>query len=274
MITAVVQRWTMGRARWRPARELVDVHALEVAPLTTDHEAKAFVVAHHYERTYPAARFRFGLYERSALVGVAVFSHPVNERSLDPAPGGPLERVELGRLVLLDRVGANAESFFVARCFDELRRSGIAGVVSFSDPMPRSTAAGRVVMPGHVGIVYQASNATYLGRTRAERRLLLADGTILHNRALAKIRRRERGYQPIVARMLAAGAAELGERDDARAWLGRELARTTRAVRHPGNHKYVWALRARERRFLPASLPYPKIDRVREASTCSRSEVA
>lgn len=37
-------------------------------------------------------------------------------------------------------------------------------------------------------------------------------------------------------------------------WLGR----LSRRVRHPGNHKYAWAIDAKIRDFLPSSLPYPK----------------
>jgi len=261
VITPVVQRWREGRDSYRPAREVVDVRRLEVAVIDTDRAARTFVEAHHYEHTYPAARFRFGLYERAELVGVVVFSQPVNDLTLSVLPGAGPERTELGRLVLLDRVGANAESWFVARCFEILRREGLVGVVSFSDPMRRRMVDGTVVTPGHVGIVYQALNATYLGRSRAERRLVLPDGTILHNRGIAKIRKRERGYRPLVARLARFGAPELRDGDDARAWLAAAIAAVARSMRHPGNHKFAWTLQRRDRRFLPASKPYPKIAR-------------
>jgi len=63
-----------------------------VAELPDDAAAKAFVLEHHYSASYPAARWRFGLFRRGALQGVAVFSHPVNDRALTavfprPAPG-------------------------------------------------------------------------------------------------------------------------------------------------------------------------------------------
>lgn len=259
MITPLVQRWRDGRDSYRSAREVVDVRRLEVAAIDTDTEARRFVERHHYEHSYPAARFRLGLYERDEFVGCAVFSQPVNDRTLAVLPGAGLERIELGRLVLLDRVGANAESWFVARCFELLRAEGIVGVVSFSDPLRRHARDGTVVTPGHVGIVYQALNATYLGRSRAERRLVLPDGTIVHNRSLSKIRKRERGYRPIVDRLVRLGAPELRGDDDARAWLTSTIATIARSVPHPGNHKYAWTLRRRDRRFLPASLAYPKI---------------
>lgn len=265
MIVDVCQRWRDGRGSYRPAREVVDVRRFEVAAIGEDRIARAFVERHHYEHTYPAARFRFGLYEGPALVGVAVFSQPVNDRSLACLPGEGLERAELGRLVLLDHVGANAETWFLGRCFDALRAEGLAGIVSFSDPMERRARDGTIVTPGHVGTIYQAHNATYLGRSRAERRLVLPDGTIIHNRALAKIRGRERGYRPIVERLVAFGADELLARQDARAWVAAYLPIVARSVPHPGNHKYAWALQRRDRRHLPASLPYPKLTRAEAA---------
>lgn len=260
MITDVVQRWRDRRTSYRPAREVVDLRHMEVAPIETDNVAKLFVARHHYEATYPAARYRFGLYEKGGwLVGVAVFSQPVNDLTTACLPGSERhEKTELGRFVLLDHVGANAESWFVARCFDALRKEGLVGLVSFSDPLARTRADGSVVTPGHVGTIYQATNGTYLGRSKPERRLLLPDGTIIHNRAMAKVRKRERGYKPIVERLIKFGAAPLGERDDSRGWLSRELPRITRVVAHPGNHKYAWVFNRRDRKHLPPSLPYPK----------------
>lgn len=258
MLTPVVQRWRERRDSYRPAREVADLRRLDVAAIPDDRTPRSFVEAHHYEATYPAARFRFGLFERGTLAGVAVFSHPVNEATTACLPGERLERVELGRFVLLDHVGANAETWMIARCFEALRAVGIVGVVSFSDPMPREAADGRLVKPGHIGTIYQAHNGVYLGCSKPERRLLLADGTIVHNRALAKIRARERGWIPSVERLIRAGAEPLVAGEDPAAWLARELPRIARVVRHPGNHKYAWALRKRDRRHLGASLPYPK----------------
>ena len=64
------------------------------------------------------------------------------------------------------------------------RARGIAGVVSFSDPLARRTAAGDVVFGGHVGTIYQAHNAAYLGRGTARTLRLLPDGAVLSARAL------------------------------------------------------------------------------------------
>ena len=259
MIADIAQRWTHGRGSYRVAGEPIATQRYEVAAIGDDRTAKRFVLEHHYSGSYPAARFRFGLYRGAALEGVAVFSVPANDRALDVIPGAREERVELGRFVLVDAVPANGESWFIARCFELLRAEGLVGVVAFSDPTQRTDVAGALVFRGHVGTIYQATNATYVGRSKPEIRRLLPDGTVIHNRALAKIRQRDQGWRYAAAQLEAHGAEPLGETEDARAWLARWVPTLTRPLRHPGNHKYAWALDRRARRHLPASLPFPKL---------------
>jgi hypothetical protein len=259
VITSSVQRWRDRRDSYRPAREVVDVRQLEVDAIASDATARAFVQAHHYSGSYPAARFRFGLYQRGRLAGVAVFSQPTNDRTLDCVPGERLERVELGRFVLLDDVGANAETWFLGRCFDELRREGLTGVVSFSDPEPRTSTDGGQVFPGHVGTIYQAHNAVYLGRGTARTHRLLPDGTVLSPRARQKLIAGERGWRYVVELLERHGAERLASDEDRAEWARRSIAALTRPLKHAGNHKYAWALRSRDRRHLPATMPYPKV---------------
>lgn len=259
MIVETAQRWRDGRDAFRRAGDLFVPARYDVEPISTDREAKAFVVAHHYAASYPAARQRVGLYERGRLVGVAVFSVPAQPRCLDCVPGDAGSRIELGRFVLLDEVPFNAESWMLARAFELLRAEGYTGVVSFSDPVSRRCADGRVVFPGHVGTIYQATNATYLGRSKPETRRLLPDGTVVHGRALTKIRHRVRGCRYAAGLLVRHGATPLHPDEDASAWVDRWVAALTRPLRHGGNHKYAWALRPRDRRRLPSGLPYPKL---------------
>lgn len=259
MIVDVCQRWRERRDTYRPAGEVFNPHAHEVASIPDDTTAKRFVVAHHYSGTYPAARFRFGLYERTGeLVGVAVYSVPMTAAVLRPFDAQAA--VELGRLVLLDHVRANAESWFIAETFRRLRGLGIEGVVSFSDPEPRTDARGVEVFRGHVGTVYQALNATYQGRATPRTLRLLPNGAVLSDRALSKIRARERGWEYAVGQLVAHGAAEPRVLEDLRAWLPREIARVTTTRRHHGNHRYLWALDRAARRLLPTARPYPKFE--------------
>jgi hypothetical protein len=264
MITDVTQRWRQGRDSYRPVGETIDTHAYEVAPIKDDSTARRFIEAHHYSKSYPAARFRFGLYRRAELVGVAVFSVPARDAVLSVLPGELHERTELGRFVLVDSVPANGETWFLARAFDLLRVAGIAGVVSFSDPMARLRLDGSVVHPGHVGTIYQAFNAVFLGRAKSEGLRLLPDGTVLHRRAISKLKFEEQGWRYVAARLTAYGATE--PHGDLRAWAAEWVPRLTRTVPHPGNLKYAWALRRRDRKHLPVSLPYLKLRDLRRES--------
>jgi hypothetical protein len=254
------QRWRDRRDSYRPAGEPIRTSAYEVAPIRDDNPAKAFVLQHHYSGTYPAARFRFGLYRGGALVGVAVFSHPCNDKVLTNVfPVAARDAVELGRFVLLDDVPGNGESWFIGRCF-QLLRADVAGVVSYSDPEPRHTAAGEVVHPGHVGTIYQATNGVYLGRARGRVLRVLPDGTVFSHRAEQKIRSRHKGWRYSAAVLESHGAAPITPADNPATWLARWLPELTRKLPHRGNHRYAWALDRALRRHLPESLPYPKKD--------------
>jgi len=93
-----------------------------------------------------AARLSVGLFDaqRAELVGVVVFGVPMNQRVVPARLGVPAsEGVELSRLVLLDHIPGNAESWFVARAFRALReeKPEVRGVVSYCDPVPRQARA-------------------------------------------------------------------------------------------------------------------------------------
>lgn len=260
MITSVVQRWRDQRGSYRPAGETIVTAHYEVAAIPDDTTARAFVERHHYSGAYVAARRRFGLYWGGLLVGVAVFSVPMQGKVLDRLPCPREAAVELGRFVLLDGVPGNGESWFLARCFDLLHREGFEGIVSFSDPMPRIDASGARVFGGHVGTIYQASNAVYDGTNRAHTIRLLPSGLVISDRTIAKIRKREQGWRYASEQLVRAGAEPLAENGDARAWLAEWLPRLTRTARHPGKHRYLFGLDRAVRRALPASQQYPKID--------------
>lgn len=224
-----------------------------------DNEAKAFVELHHYSGSYPSARLRVGLYRkvgclRSYLAGVAVFSVPCQKAAL-PCYLGTSNGVELGRLVLLDEVGFNGESWFMARAFSALRQElpKLIGVLSYSDPLPRWTNTGSMVTPGHVGQVYQALNAAYLGTAKGRKLYLDCDGRTMSDRGLSKIRAMDKGWKYVAERLVEAGADPRRIGEEPGEWLDRVLP-TFRTVKHPGNHVYVWRWTGKK----PDSLPYPK----------------
>ena len=221
--------------------------------LIDERSNRDFVIAHHYARSFPAAVLNVGLFDRgragAALhpgrhVGALVLSVPVQERVLTgvlPGLEPYRESVELGRLVLLDSVPANAESFFIARALRVAAEFGVVACVAFSDPVPRrNLLTGDIVLPGHVGTVYQASNARYLGRSSPTTKLLLPDGTILNSRSLQKVRAQERGAAGVERRLIELGAPPRPVGDDPSVWLSEALQEVgVHRFRHPGMHRYV-----------------------------------
>lgn len=261
------QRWNAGQHSWRHRSDGgFDRARYEVAAIDRA-TAKRFVIGHHYSGSYPAGRIMFGLYCAEALVGVAVLSTPVASKvltSVFPGLVPSYESIELGRFVLLDAVPANGESYFLGQVFRLAAAQGIRGVVSFSDPVPRRAGDGRLVMPGHVGTIYQATNARYLGRNTARSAHLLPDGTVLNARSLQKVRRQEQGREYVERLLVAHGAVARARHEDPTAWLGRALVQArTRCVRHAGKHRYAFVVgrTSTERRHVEMAMiaqPFPK----------------
>lgn len=261
------QRWSERRSAWRHTSEGgFDPLRYTVEPVghTT---ARGYVIRHHYAASFPAARLAYGLRQRGELVGVAVLSVPVRAEVLTgvfPQLAPYSETLELGRFVLAEDVPANGESWFLGRCWELAAADGLRGVVSFSDPQPRAGRAGEIIMPGHVGTIYQATNAAYLGRGRARRLLMFPDGRTLNDRTVAKIKAGDRGSAAAERELVGYGARPRREGEAPDRWLiGAVLQAGIAQVAHRGNHRYAFALgtpaeRRALRRDLAASQPYPK----------------
>ncbi|MBM0206657.1 hypothetical protein JNW90_29330 [Micromonospora sp. STR1s_5] len=282
MKTNITQRWRYGRHSWRRKSEGgFDSDRYTVEPID-QRPALEFVVAHHYSHSWCNDQLRYGLFEHrevwedgasaprdvAHLVGVIVLGVPIRREVLtNPLPGlvPYVESRELSKLVLLDEVPANAETWAVTQAFNHAAEEHhLRGVVAFSDPNPQllhhPDGTTTVAMPGHLGIVYQALNAAYCKTTKADRFIHLPDGTMMHPRALAKIRNGEQGRWGVVARLVDLGAQPPdGEPDTA--WLTAELARLGATTeQHEGKHRYVFRVgpdRDRVTIGMPTA-PYPK----------------
>lgn len=287
------QRWRDGRQLWRrPAEGGFDPSRFIVQPIQ-EAAARQFVLTHHYAGTYPAGRLAYGLLttdhrllgggdtrlDGRSLVGVAVLSIPMRQSVLTavfPELDPYAESLELGRFVLIDAVPANGESWFLARTFGLASAAGVRGLVSFSDPMPRARivteprddgrSADRVetITPGHIGVIYQATNAISLGRSTARTLVYLPrHGTVLTARMLSKIRGQESGADGAERRLVQLGATPRRAGDTPAAWLRSALTDLdATSIRHPGNLRYAWPLGPpAQRRRVRIALPrtdYPK----------------
>jgi len=258
MIINAVQRTTReGRTVYKPLRPFFNPSefSVEVLDFTT---AKDFVCKYHYAKSVPAARRSFGLFQKSELVGVAIYSHPVNDLTItntllcDRATDG----LELGRLILLDSALSNSESYFCAENHRRLRREGFAGVVSFADDTPRTSEDGKISFKGHLGIVYRALNSALTGRGTPRTLRLLPDGTVFSDRTAQKIRAGEVGHEYGARILESYGATAYPENfEERKTWLKFWLDRLTRKLRHPGNLRYAWSF---SKKVQLKSLPYPQ----------------
>lgn len=270
------QRWKAHQHSWRHTSEGgFDPSLYDVVLLGQDGPVKSFVETHHYSRSYPAAGQRAGLLAGGELVGAAVFGIPMQVKVLTSAFPGLVpyqESLELSRFVLLDAVPANAESWFLAQAFRLVAGEGIRGVVAFADPVPRVLADGRVLSPGHVGTIYQASNGLHTAERGTQRTLLVGpDGRVLSARGLQKVRGQERGHEYVERTLVAWGAEPMSQihrscDNGPTEWLRGALDRTgVVRMRHPGNYRYLFRVgRTRAERsrvvFGMPSAVYPKKD--------------
>ncbi len=266
------QRWRDRREAYVTNGTVIDPAIHSVNVIHCSRTAKPFVEAHHYSGSFPATRLSCGLFRngaggRSELVGVASFAVPMNNASIRLHTGleDPLAGVDLGRLILLDDVAANGESWFVSRAFRLLRREkpGILSVIAYSDPVRRVASDGTIVMPGHCGMVYQALSAQLRGRSSARIDHVMPNGRIVSPRALSKIRTQDTGSAYAERQIVEAGAPARDHGEEPCDWimrLRREGHLSQR--RHPGNLVYAFALTRAAKlagRDRP-SLAYPTID--------------
>ena len=254
------QRWTDKKDSYRPAGEVIRTRDYEVVELPGDAIPKAFVQQHHYSGTYPSAMRRFGLYRHGELTGVAVWSYVFANVCKVAFPQlQSADVLELSRFVLKDEVPGNGETWFLGQMVPALRASGVQGLLSFADPMPRKVGS-YTVFGGHVGTIYQAFNGRYVGRATSATLRMFEDGKVFNNANCQKIRKLKKGWEYAVRQLEDAGAPSLGDTSDSARWL-REVAlpAVTRPVRHPGNLRYVWGLNKRVRKTLDArALPFVK----------------
>ena len=229
-----------------------------------DKTAKRFVVEHHYSGSFPAARLNVGLLgTRGRLEGVATFSVPMNNAGVPKYTGFvPNAGCELGRFVCLPDVRYNGETWFLARAFELLRseKQEIRGTISYADPLERKDGQ-LVVKPAHYGTIYQASNALFIGRSKARTLLYAPNGKLVSERSLSKVRGEERGWQYASRQLIDAGLPERVAWERLEEWVNRIMPMLTR-VKHPGNLTYVFGVDRAAREQIAAlhngGLPYPK----------------
>ena len=170
-----------------------DRGTLTVADVSTV-EAVEFVSRWHYAGCGAGNSINAGLYCGMHLVGVAAFGVPISQDAaasvFGVAHAGHVW--DLSRFVLVDEAPRNTESWFLVRALRHLKsaRPSAWAVTSFAD----STE-------GHIGTIYQATNAMYGGMTGVATQYVDQDGRLRSDRSNGRrITRRvadQRGWTPI-----------------------------------------------------------------------------
>lgn len=138
-------------------------------------EGKTFIREHHYSRSCHNGPMCWGLFEEDQLIGVLAFATPNSEnvrRSVFGA-GRENEVTELHRLVVLDGTPTNTESYFIGQA--------LKGLVKYK-PQYRAVLSFADGTEGHIGVIYQATNALYTGVTGRARFWRDAEGRLRHPR--------------------------------------------------------------------------------------------
>lgn len=136
---------------------------------------KGFIKKHHYTGGCHNGPMCWGLFDGGELIGVCAFATPSSEnvRSSVFGPEFKDSVTELHRLVVLDGTPTNTESWFIRRALSGLKeyRPKIRAVLSFAD-----------ATEGHIGTIYQASNALYCGTSGRATFYRDQDGRLRHPR--------------------------------------------------------------------------------------------
>ena len=136
---------------------------------------KEFVIKNHYSHGIHNGPMCYGLFDNDILIGVCAFATPCSEAVRASVFGSQYKNsvTELHRLVLIDKTLKNSESYFIARSLKLLKKDkpNIKAVVSFAD-----------ATEGHIGIIYQATNALFTGSSSKATFYLDESGRLRHPR--------------------------------------------------------------------------------------------
>ena len=134
-----------------------------------------YIKKNHYSKGCHNGPMCWGLFDGGELIGVCAFATP-NSENVRASVFGPEYKnnvTELHRLHVVDGTPKNTESWFIVRALRGLHeyRPNAWGVLSFAD-----------ASEGHRGVIYQATNALYLGTTGRARFWRDPDGRLRHPR--------------------------------------------------------------------------------------------
>lgn len=132
---------------------------IEIVP-TTPEQVHPFVLKHYLQTEPTAVRKVYGIIYKptNEMIGMAIYGLPMMTASRFLQPEAHQRQVfELKRLFIEDRPGLrNIESYVIARTLKMIKEEfpDVKVVITFADEKA-----------GHLGGIYQATNAIYLGKS-------------------------------------------------------------------------------------------------------------
>ena len=135
--------------------EAIKVRDTRLGPVSTS-DVREFSRRYHYTGTGGNASWRWGLWHGVTLLGIVAYNLPTRETCQSVFGEEHFDKVwHMGRLALADEAPRNSESRLIAGSLQAIRREypEVWGVLTY--------AATDV---GHIGYVYQATNALYTGK--------------------------------------------------------------------------------------------------------------
>lgn len=144
--------------------DLIDLTSSIISDYNVKHISsnlgKAYIKDNHYSHGIHNGAMCFGLIYQNTLIGVCAFATPCSENVCSSIFGYEDRRTvtELHRLHVLDGTPKNTESWFIVRALRALKeyKPKYNAVITFAD----STV-------GHSGIIYKATNAYRIGKTKS-----------------------------------------------------------------------------------------------------------
>ena len=137
------------------------------------YEAAKYAVMHwHYSKKMPKSKLvKLGVWEGGQFIGCVIFGRGANNHIGSPYGLEQIAVCELVRVALTDHQAPVTRIMSDAIKGLKAVHVGLRLIVSYADPEQ-----------GHLGIIYQAGNWTYTGRSQSQRFTLGLSGEIVHKR--------------------------------------------------------------------------------------------
>lgn len=136
----------------------------QVKPISYN-DTKDLILNVHYAKRMPSISYAYGLFLNNEMVGCVTYGSPASPRVCDGLCGEKYSKsvLELNRLVLRNNK-KNEASLLVGKSLRLLPKPKI--IISYAD-----------TAQNHVGVVYQATNFSYVGLSAKRSDRIFIDGT-------------------------------------------------------------------------------------------------